>query len=202
MRKETKIPGACMCHKIISDECRANRGDLPAALAAIGDAERSLREGIVNLGHAKGFRFHVVVTCERPPLDLDLERRLDAALGPEDDLARIAELKGELVAASRLIANRNEEVDALNTRLRRTDEDTQRLRLCIAKLHDATIILRNGMGGHGHWDETMRRGEGCPICIQQREALARADALLDEVSECVAPGSTHSGAGIHGVPLE
>ncbi len=27
-------------------------------------------------------------------------------------------------------------------------------------LHNATIVLRNGMGGHRHWDETQRAGAG------------------------------------------
>ena len=46
-------------------------------------------------------------------------------------------------------------------------------------LHDATIALMNGMGGHNHWDPTQRRGVGCEVCKQQRAARADATRLIE-----------------------
>lgn len=52
----------------------------------------------------------------------------------------------------------------------------------VSLLHDATIVLRRGMGGHDHWDATMRRGDGCQTCIAQREAREAADRLINKAS--------------------
>lgn len=44
----------------------------------------------------------------------------------------------------------------------------------ISLLHDATVVLRNGMGRHKHSD--------CPICKrEQEEVLTEATRLLNEV---------------------
>jgi hypothetical protein len=61
--------------------------------------------------------------------------------------------------------------------------ELERLTRQVQLLHDATIVLRNGMGGHNHLDSTMRRGEGCQICIAQREARDNADRMIDEAAE-------------------
>ncbi len=50
-------------------------------------------------------------------------------------------------------------------------------------LHNATIVLRNGMGGHRHWDETQRAGAGCKTCIQQIEARKEAARLIEEAGQ-------------------
>lgn len=60
-------------------------------------------------------------------------------------------------------------------------EQVRRLRADLLRLHDATIILRNGMGGHNHWDNTQRHGAGCPICIAQQQARREAQKLIDQV---------------------
>lgn len=44
---------------------------------------------------------------------------------------------------------------------------------------EAAEILRNGMGGHRHWDRTRQHGAGCETCKRQREACAEAAAMLE-----------------------
>lgn len=42
-------------------------------------------------------------------------------------------------------------------------------------------ILRDGLlAVHSHWDETMRHGEGCPICIVQRTLKSEIYKVLDD----------------------
>ena len=60
------------------------------------------------------------------------------------------------------------------------DESTAHMLRKINLLHDATIVLRNCLGGHAHWDDTGGAGSGCPICISQREAKAEAIRLIGE----------------------
>lgn len=54
------------------------------------------------------------------------------------------------------------------------------LRRRVGFLHDATIVLRNGMGGHNHWDYTMMHGAGCETCIAQTKARNEANRLIKE----------------------
>lgn len=57
----------------------------------------------------------------------------------------------------------------------------KKLRKNVKLLHEATIVLRNGMGGHNHWDSTQRHGAGCETCIQQQEARQSATRLIEQV---------------------
>ena len=57
--------------------------------------------------------------------------------------------------------------------------ENKKLRNQLKALHDATIVLRNGMGGHNHWDSTMQHGAGCETCIRQREAREEAHRLIE-----------------------
>lgn len=63
----------------------------------------------------------------------------------------------------------------------------------VSLLHDATIVLRNGMGGHNHWDNTMQHGSGCPVCIQQREARIVAEDLIERAAITRAPSPPPAG---------
>lgn len=64
----------------------------------------------------------------------------------------------------------------------RAADEIERLTTNVRRLHDATFILRRGMGGHNHWDRTMKSGSGCQVCIDQRKAKAAADKLIDAVA--------------------
>ena len=55
------------------------------------------------------------------------------------------------------------------------------LRENVRLLHDATIVLRNGMGGHNHWDNTMQHGLGCETCLRQQAARDEAARLIEMV---------------------
>ena len=68
-----------------------------------------------------------------------------------------------------------------NTEWAQMGAEIRRLRANVKLLHDATIVLRNGMGGHGHWDHTMRHGAGCQVCIDQQKARDEADRLIGQV---------------------
>ena len=61
-----KIPGAAASHAIVTDTCRANRGDT----GAIDEALARLREAALKCAdgwdHGRGARFHFVLTVERP----------------------------------------------------------------------------------------------------------------------------------------
>lgn len=35
----------------------------------------------------------------------------------------------------------------------------------------------------GHWDPTMRRGDGCPECKRAQRLRAEADAIMNRVNE-------------------
>ena len=48
---------------------------------------------------------------------------------------------------------------------------------------EAYETIRNGMGGHNHWDHTMQHGIGCEVCIMQREAREKAEALIAALSQ-------------------
>lgn len=58
-------------------------------------------------------------------------------------------------------------------------DELERLREQVRLLHDATIVLRNGMGGHNHWDYTQQHGAGCETCIMQRKAREEAIRLIE-----------------------
>jgi hypothetical protein len=51
------------------------------------------------------------------------------------------------------------------------------------QLRAALEDLLSNVGGHNHWDSTMRYGAGCVTCIRQREAKERARAALAGVPE-------------------
>lgn len=77
----------------------------------------------------------------------------------------------------------------MNGEVDRLKAENERLIRRAKLLHDATIVLRNGMGGHGHWDDSMRRGAGCPVCIAQQKARDEATRLIGEaVGSALAPG--------------
>ena len=61
--------------------------------------------------------------------------------------------------------------------------EIKRLREAKKLLHDATIVLRNGMGSHNHYDPTQKRGAGCAVCQQQRTARDEATRLIDQAAE-------------------
>jgi transposase len=63
------------------------------------------------------------------------------------------------------------------------EKEVNKLREQRRLLKDAVIVLKSGMGGHDHWDQTMKRGAGCPICIRQRKAADAAMKLLEECDE-------------------
>lgn len=58
------------------------------------------------------------------------------------------------------------------------DATIEALQQQVKLLHDATIVLRNGMGGHRHFDFTMQHGAGCEVCIEQNKARDEADRLI------------------------
>lgn len=58
--------------------------------------------------------------------------------------------------------------------------ENERLRRSVNLLHDATIVLRNGMGGHNHWDHTQQCGAGCLVCIDQQKAREEAAKLIEQ----------------------
>lgn len=66
---KTTIDGSCALHAIITDECRANRGNV----GALGEAYRRLLAQYRQATDEKtgfkigdGAKFHVVLTIERP----------------------------------------------------------------------------------------------------------------------------------------
>ena len=38
--------------------------------------------------------------------------------------------------------------------------------------------IDSGIASHNHWDDTQGRGDGCPLCIRQREAAAKLRAAI------------------------
>ena len=38
--------------------------------------------------------------------------------------------------------------------------------------------IDSGIASHNHWDDTQRHGDGCPLCIRQREAAAKLRAAI------------------------
>lgn len=59
------VNGSCVCHKTITDECRRNRGTIVNDI--VMDAVReALFAGLDRTEVGLGFKFHVVVTIERP----------------------------------------------------------------------------------------------------------------------------------------
>lgn len=83
-------------------------------------------------------------------------------------------IAAELVRGGRVLENE------AARRLKLQHDEIELLRENVRLLHDATIVLRNGVGGHNHWDPTQRRGAGCVICQMQREARQRADDLITQ----------------------
>ena len=80
-----------------------------------------------------------------------------------------------------VLSDLNEEVAELQAKV-------ERLKRANTLLHDATIVLRNGMGGHNHWDSSQRSGAGCPTCTLQREARKQATELIERAAAEAAKG--------------
>jgi DNA repair exonuclease SbcCD ATPase subunit len=83
---------------------------------------------------------------------------------PRDAIMKV----GELVSERNQLQKRAEAAEAV-----------------VEKLMQAYQILKAMPTSHmGHWDSTMQRGVGCPICIAQRKAFAQAAELFQSaVSE-------------------
>lgn len=62
-------------------------------------------------------------------------------------------------------------------RIAELEAEVRELRRKVTLLHDATIILRRGMGGHNHWEED------CPACRGQREAIREATAKIEATEQ-------------------
>lgn len=72
------------------------------------------------------------------------------------------------------------EIERLHAELAAAKAECERLRRSVNLLHDATIVLRNGMGGHNHWDHTQQYGAGCLVCIDQQKAREEAAKLIEQ----------------------
>ena len=72
---------------------------------------------------------------------------------------------------------------AIKQRVAELEGEVEKMRKANRLLHDATIVLRNGMGGHEHWDHTMQRGAGCEVCINQRKARDECARLIEAAAE-------------------
>ena len=72
---------------------------------------------------------------------------------------------------------------AMERRADRLQAIVDKLREAYGKAVSAADALRDSVGGHEHWDRTMKRGAGCPACIRQREGRIEAEKLLQEAAE-------------------
>lgn len=66
---KTPIDGTCACHAIITDECRANRGNIGALTEACRRLLAQYRQATdekTGFKVGSGAKFHVVLTVERP----------------------------------------------------------------------------------------------------------------------------------------
>jgi hypothetical protein len=59
------IPGFIVHHRIITDQCRANRGDYAAASEALATAQLAVDQALGGYPPGSGWRIHVAVTVER-----------------------------------------------------------------------------------------------------------------------------------------
>ena len=81
----TNIPGSAVLRKTITDQCRRNHGTAKVA-KIVSEAVRSTVDDLMRRDPpSKGWKFHVVVTAERPdpkatPLDPSLDREIEEAL--------------------------------------------------------------------------------------------------------------------------
>lgn len=62
----TTIPGACIAHKIITDQCRINRRDHDALDVAIEEVRRFAENNMKQIAVGGDWKFHIVCTIERP----------------------------------------------------------------------------------------------------------------------------------------
>lgn len=62
----TTIPGGAVCHKIITDECRKNRGDGNAQDVVLTAIEGALLSNMDRCTVGEGWEFHCVLTVVRP----------------------------------------------------------------------------------------------------------------------------------------
>lgn len=72
---KTTIPGGAVCHKIITDECRRNRGPIGAVDTALMAVRDSIGRLFLQCPPGAGWEFHVVLTCVRPTRPNDAEIR-------------------------------------------------------------------------------------------------------------------------------
>ncbi len=63
---ETKIPGLCATHRIISDDCREAKGDETVRAEVRESVNHAVARALDGWEKGKGAKIHVVVTVERP----------------------------------------------------------------------------------------------------------------------------------------
>ena len=63
---ETKIPGTKSCHRVISNECRENKGAEGAFHEAVSDARKVYDNCVEGLEGSK-FNAHLVLVIEKLP---------------------------------------------------------------------------------------------------------------------------------------
>ena len=81
------------------------------------------------------------------------------------------------------LADQSARIAALEKELEEERERLEGTRNAYRLMHDATIVLRSGMGGHNHWDHTGKHGAGCEVCLSQSEARAEANGLIAQAGK-------------------
>jgi hypothetical protein len=66
MKRTTEIDGICAVHAIVTDGCRANRGDVGVIDETLRRIRAQFESVLAGWAPGSGAKFHVVLTVERP----------------------------------------------------------------------------------------------------------------------------------------